>query len=409
MNNSNVKHLMVLVMCCLMTIVALGLPVMSSGIFITPIAEDLGVYRGSVAVHNTITLIMKAIVSLYASKIIEHFSIKKTMVTGAILISTSTYLMGWSSSIILLNIFGFLRGIGSGLIAWVPVTLVVNNWFEKNIGLFTSIVLSFSSIGGAIFSPIFATLISSLGWQQSYRMMGFTALLLALPAMLLSYTLDPRDSGLLPYGAVEDNDSQRQVIRKSERKHLSNPLIYFFLIFALIQTLANGLPQHFPGFAESIGYSAEFGATLTSLTMVSSIIFKVGMGYISDKIGVFKTSYAIIGIMTLGYLMMTLSTATPMLYVGAILAGGLFAIPSVALVLLTKRFFGLYYFAQLYPKVTFAANVGASISISAIGFTYDFFGSYQLAFAMLMIINVISIGIIVYLRKKYLTEETSTK
>lgn len=133
------------------------------------------------------------------------------------------------------------------------------------------------------------------------------------------------------------------------------------------------------------------------------------MGYISDKIGVFKTSYAIIGIMTLGYLMMTLSTVIPMLYVGAILAGGLFAIPSVALVLLTKRFFGLYYFAQLYPKVTFAANAGASISISAIGFTYDFFGSYQLAFAMLMIINVISIRIIVYLRKKYLTEKTSTK
>lgn len=95
MNNSNAKHLMVLVMCCLMTIVALGLPVMSSGIFITPIAEDLGVYRGSVAVHNTITLIMKAIVSLYASKIIDRFSIKKTMVTGAILISTSTYLLGW--------------------------------------------------------------------------------------------------------------------------------------------------------------------------------------------------------------------------------------------------------------------------------------------------------------------------
>lgn len=408
MKNNSAKHWMVLVICCLMAMVALGLPVMSSGVFITPIAEDLGVYRGNVSVHNTMTLIMKAVTALIAPKVIEHFSIKKTLVTGAVFVSISTYLMGWSNSVIILNILGLLRGTGAGLIAWVPLTLIVNNWFEKNIGLFTSIVLSFSSIGGAIFSPIFASLITSMGWQQSYRIMGITALILALPSMLLSYTLDPRNSGLLPYGAVEDSDKTRQVIRKSERKPLSNELIYFFLIFALLQTLANGLPQHFPGFAESIDYSVEFGATLTSVTMLSSIIFKVGLGYISDKIGVFKSTYGIISLITIAYLILLLFTAIPMLYTGAILVGGIFAIPSVALVLLTKRFFGLYNFSQLYPKVSFAASIGASISISAIGFIYDFSGTYRLAIIMLIVINIISVGIVIYLRRKYLNEEQTT-
>ncbi len=407
MRNKSAKHWIILAMCCSLAVVGVGLPVMTAGVFITPIADDLNIYRGTVAMHNTMTLIFKAILALYSPIIIEKLSIKKAFASGGLLIAISTYLMGWSSSIALFNILGVFRGIGAGLIAWVPVTLMVNSWFEKKNGLIVSIVLSFSSIGGAIFSPVFTSLISSLGWAQAYRLMGLTVLVLSLPAILVSYSLDPKQSGLLPYGAVEDEEDTekpRTVIKRDQQTDLTKELFVLFLLFALLQTLAIGVPQHFPGFAQTIGYQQEFGATLMSVTMISSIVFKIGMGYISDRVGSINGTYLIMACTITASVLFITTSAIPVLYLAAILIGGIFAIPSVALVLLTKRFFGLYNFAHSYPKVSFAVSIGGSISVSAIGFIYDFSGSYTLAYIILIAVNVFCLANLIYLKRKYDTQ-----
>lgn len=407
MSNNSVKHWLVLAMCCLLAVVAVGLPVMTAGVFITPIAESLGIYRGTVALHNTMTLIFKAILGLYAPRVIDKFGVKKTLVSASLIVSLSNYFLGWTTSIIIFTILGTLRGIGAGLIAWVPITLLVNHWFEKKNGFVTSIVLSFSSIGGAIFSPVFTSLIASLGWQQAYRMMGVTAFILSLPAMVLSYSLDPKQSGLLPYGASLDqskDSKKKSVIKRDNRGDLSQELFIIFMIFALMQTLAIGIPQHFPGFAESIGHDQTFGASLMSATMISSIAFKLGAGYVSDRIGSITTTNLIMVSTIIASVMFAISTKSSVLFPAAILMGGVFAIPSVALVLLTKRFFGLYNFAQFYPKVSFAVAIGGSISVSAIGFIYDFTQSYIPAFIGLIIVNVLGLLILKFLSKKYLSQ-----
>lgn len=404
MENNSAKHWSIFVMCCLLAVVGVGIPVMTAGIFITPIANNLNMLRGTVAIHNTMTLIFKAILALYSPKVIEKLSIKKTFMLGTLLIAGSTYLMGWSESIWLFNILGVLRGIGAGLIAWVPITLLVNNWFEKKNGLITSIVLSFSSVGGAVLSPLFTQLIQNLGWAQSYRLMGITAIVLALPAFLLSYSLNPTDIGLLPYGATPNDETKtRTVITRDQQRDISKELFYLFLTFGLLQTLAIGIPQHFPGFVETINYPQTFGASLMSATMISSIVFKVGSGYVSDRIGSIKTTYFIMTCTIIASTIFVLVQDRASLFLAAIIIGGIFAIPSVALVLLTKRFFGLYNFAQSYPKVSFAVSIGGSISVSAIGFIYDFTGNYIIAFIALILINIICFGILIYLMRKYLT------
>lgn len=407
MSNNSSKHWLVLVMCCLLAVVGVGLPVMSAGVFITPIADSLGILRGNVAMHNTMTLIFKAILSLISPKIIEKIGIKKNMVIGVFFIALSTFALGLTTSIILFNLLGIIRGIGAGMVAWVPINLMVNHWFEKNNGLITSVVLSFSSIGGAIFSPIFTNLITNLGWQQAYRIMGVTAFVLAIPAMILSYTLDPRDSGLLPYGAkvqTEAGQSTKTVIKRDQSQDLSTTLFVVFMAYALMQTLAIGMPQHFPGFASAIGYDPTFGAGLMSVTMISSIVFKLGAGYVADRIGSISMTNIIMTCTIIASSLFIISSALPILYTAAILIGGIFAIPSVALVLLTKKFFGLYNFTQYYPKVSFAIAIGGAISVSAIGFIYDFTGSYIPAFIALIVINVLGLIILNSLKAKYLTD-----
>jgi len=396
-------HWIVAVAMCGLAISAVGLPIMTNGVFITPIADDLGVYRGSVAMHNTLTLLMKAVMSLYVTRLISRFGFKQTILAGALLAGVSNYLLGWVDALWLFNILGLLRGIGTGMLAWVPLTVVINEWFSKKHGLITSIVLSFSSITGAIFSPVFTSLIMSLGWEQSYRIMGMLIIVFSLPAILIPFTVDPKESGYLPYGeeeAAQRTDSQREMIRREQNRDVSMFVFGLLFAFTMLQTLLIGVPQHFPGFAQTLDFSSEVGATMLSVAMISSIGFKLGLGYVSDQFGPVKSTVSILALIAFSSFILLSFEIVPMLYAGAFLFGAAYSIPSVSVTLLTKEFFGRYNFTRLFPILAFSTSLGGSISLAAVGFIYDFTGSYDPAFAAALGINIFNILILFVIARR---------
>lgn len=389
-------------MLCGITASAVGLPVMTNGVFITPIAEDLGVYRGTVSLHNTLTMLMKAIMSLYVPILLKKYSYRKVLITGVLLASVSNYLLGWTESIWMFNILGTSRGIGVGMLAWVPVTIVVNEWFEKRHGIVMSVILSFSSITGAIFSPIFTYLIELNGWASTYRLMGMLMLLFSLPAIVVPFTLNPRESGYLPYGSKEiaGNNRVKEVVTLDERREFSTVLFVLLFIFTLFETMLVGAPQHFPGFAPTLQLSSEVGATMLSIAMVSSILFKIVMGYISDYIGPVNSTIVVLSCVGLASVALLFTSQIALLYVASFLFGGIYSIPSVSITLLTKEFFGRYNFTRLYPILAFSTSLGAAVSLSVVGFIFDFTGSYLPAFMISIVINIFNIGLLIYMTKR---------
>lgn len=399
------KHWIVMVGLCGLAISAVGLPVMTNGVFIQPIADSLGVYRGSVAMHNTMTLVTKALMSLYITHLLKRYPFKLLLGIGIILAGVSNVLLGFSQAVWLFNVLGTLRGIGAGMIAWVPITIIVNEWFEEKHGLIMSLVLSFSSVAGAVFSPVFTTLIEQYGWERSYQMMGVTIILFALPALFTPFTINPRESGLLPYGHIkkenqeEDDEASRSKVSLAERTDVNGLLFAGMFLFTLLQTLLIGMPQHFPGFAGSLSLSNEVGATMLSVAMISSVVFKLAMGYISDQVGVIKSSLNMIAIVGIASLLLAWVETPALLYGAAFLFGGVFSIPSVSVTLLTKEFFGRYNFARLFPIISFSTSIGGAISLSLVGFIYDFTGSYIPAFLMAAGITLFNLTLLLYMKR----------
>lgn len=405
MKNKSMKHWIVMLALCGMTISAVGLPVMTNGVFITPIANSLGVYRGSVSMHNTLTLFMKAIMSLYAGILIKKYPFKMVILFGVLLAGISNILLGFANSILIFNILGTLRGIGSGLLAWVPVTIIVNEWFEEKHGLVMSIVLSFSSLTGAIFSPIFTNLIATIGWEQSYQIMGLLIIAFTIPALIIPYTLDPRESGYLPYGQIEAEegtaDRKGMTIKREDQRSVNGLLFGLMFAFTLLQTMLIGVPQHFPGFAETVDLTSEVGATMLSVAMLSSIVFKLGMGYVSDFVGPIKSTLSMITLVGVASLIIIFFHTEGILYAAALMFGAIFSIPSVSVTLLTKEFFGRYHFVRLYPILAFATSLGGALSISLVGYIFDFTGSYIPAFIFSLGINIVNFAILSVMVRLY--------
>ena len=389
------KHWIVALICCGLAMSVMGLPVNAGGVFFTPVAESLGVLRGAFSIHSTLTLIWGAVMSLFAPALIRRYSLKPVLITGILLASLSNILMGFAQSLILFYILGSLRGIGSGLIAIVPLTMIINEWFDKHHGLVTSLILSFTGIAGAVFSPIFTYFIGAIGWEYTYILMGIFMLVGSIPAIVYPFSLNPRDEGLLPYGynEMKDKKNSENKVRK-ESRNIEGSLLFLVIVLAVLLTMITGIPQHFPGYAETINHSLSVGSVMLSAAMLGNILFKVVFGLLSDRMGPTKTTVFMIIVNILSVIFLLTVSNVSILITASFLFGTIYALPAVGITLMTREFFGIENFNKIYPIISFSTAVGGALSISLVGYIYDFTGSYVPAFIISLIFHMISLAFI---------------
>lgn len=396
MKNKSKKHWIVMLICCLMSSASIGLIINAMGVFYTPVAQSLGVMQGTIAAQGTITLVLGASMSFKIPKLINKYSFKKILIVSALIASVSTALMGLVDNIVVFHLLGAIRGIFSAFFSMVPLTMIINNWFVKKHGLATSLVLGLSGMAGAVFSPIFATLIENYGWQLTYLVKGIILMLLCLPAILYPFSLNPQDNGLLPYGKEEEEmEGDKAAVLGLEFKLTELTFICFLAFSTLIAALTT-IAHHLPGFADSIGQSTTTGALLLSASMVGNVLFKVLIGLLSDAFGAIKSCFIMIVINIVGLILLMTAGSTEVLILASFFFGALFSVGSVGAALLTKHFFGLDNFPKCYPFVAFIGGIGAALALAAIGYLYDFTGSYSLSFTVALIFHVIAMILFVF-------------
>lgn len=399
----SIKHWLVLACCCGFLASSIGLGSNAIGVFITPVAEDLGIYRGTFAMQSTITYFGMALSTLFVPKTIDRFGIKPTIRFGVLLASLSTLAVAFTESMWVFNVMGAIRGIGMGFFSMVPLTLIVNNWFEKRNGLAVSIGFSFSGVGGAVFSPVFTYLIDTMGWQFSFIIMAILFVVLSLPAMFYPFSVNPREDGYEPYGHVPYKDEKKETISKRGlQRDISWKDLSFILVFtiAMLHTSIMGFSQHIPGFAGSIALSSQVGAWMLSAVMIGNIMFKLILGALSDRIGIIKASVVIMSIHMLSIILFLTVRITPVLLFASWLFGSMFSITAVTLPLLTTYFFGKSQMIYVFPIFSFAASAGRSISTTLIGYSYDFTGNYFIALYLAFLFHIINICLLLYGEKK---------
>ncbi len=404
----NGRHWYVIALLCGMTAASIGICNNSIGVFYTPVSESLGVLRGTFAFHATLSILGTAAITFVMPKLIEKFPFKAILWVGTALAVGSTYAMSMARTMMAFNILGLIRGIGCGMFAAMPVTMIINNWFVEKNGMATSIALSFSGLAGAIFSPFFTSCINNYGWEKAYVIMAVCILVCLLPALVLPLPLTPEKVGLKPYGVTESPEQGTKTVQiqsNSKFSYFSVPFICM-AVFSLY-TMISGIGQHVTGFSVAIGLSASVGATMMSLMMMGNIGAKLIIGILSDWVGPVVSTIIMMVLNVISLIMLLMgghSGSVLMLYAASILFGSVYAIGAVGITLLVRHFFGLENYTKAYAAVSLSANLGTSLALPIIGYIYDFTKSYDGAFIMGLVINLISfvmIGITVAYQKKH--------
>lgn len=139
-----------------------------------------------------------------------------------------------------------------------PALSLIANWFDEKRGMLTSIVMTCTSAGTMLGGLIIPRVIESIGWQNGYRVLGLSFLLLSLPLGLFVIVNTPMEVGLLPFGhketAREENDqaqAPRAIPGVTFSTAIKSPVLY--LLFAGLLFLGVPSACHTPGYCLRVG------------------------------------------------------------------------------------------------------------------------------------------------------------
>lgn len=379
------RHIMILIAMCGLAAAVVGVAINTAGVFFAPMAEGLGVGRGSVALSLTIMSITASIAGILAPRILKEGNLKIVIIVSVALLVGTTLALSVCNAIWQVYALSVIRGIGDGLISFVTITMILNYWFLAKHGLITSIVMAFSGVPGVILSPFYTKIIASSGWRTGYVAVAVSILIFCLPAILFPLSIRPEKAGVKPYGYEEFMKAKEegQVLKLEPTRavfNFANPKFILAIIVTICTNSVAAMPQHFPGYATSIGFAAEVGALMLSVSMACNIASKLLFGVMSDKYGAYK-SVVIMSFVNIAAILILLFFRNSLaLYAGAGMYAFTYSISAVGIAIVAGYLFGMDHYSTVYPILSFVGGVSNAVASAMVGSLYDVTGTYTINF-----------------------------
>lgn len=356
----------------------MGITLNCIGVLFQAIRTDLGFRAGDLSLFYTIRSLTSSIVMPFTVSLFFKRSSRAVLGILGTVTCAGIAAMCWFDRLWQWYVAAVFMGVGSSC-AMVVVPIVLNNWFHKRNGLAIGLAMAGSGVAGAIFSPVLSRMITTFGWRQAALLMALVSFLLIVPPTLALLVSSPEQKGLRPYGAGGETAADPSLRRQSVP-----PRGYIFILGLLAAVTANCLVQftnQMATFAQTVGYTLEIGAILTSCCMVGNLLGKLLYGMLSDRVGIYHSArvYLMVVCASLaGFLF--LSGNVFALYVSSALFGTCYSLSSMSASLLFLDLYGPEDYKAKLSRMQAVNGVIAAFLSAVIPYMYDITGSFNIVF-----------------------------
>jgi len=322
------------------------------------------------------------------------------MLGGGILAGVCLYLMGNANNIYLMIVLFGVANIGFNAYAYIPLNVLIANWFVDKKGLATSIVMAGMGVGGMIFTPIVSKLIAE-SWRNAYHVSGI--IVLAVPLVVSWFLKKPADMGLTPLmpKAAPSEDKAAPAADTWEgltkKEALKTPAFYFYALMCICcGIVAAGVAIQLPTYFTENGIDYSSRMTVYS---ACSLIGLLCMGTVIDKLGI-KVGGALTGSLLMAAMVaLILVPVNPVFsFVAVILnpLGG--CITSLGPPLLAGQVFGMKEYGGIYGLGNSMFMLGCMIGPVGAASIRTLTGSYVAAWITFAVVALLLI-VCVFLAK----------
>jgi predicted MFS family arabinose efflux permease len=320
-----------------------------------------------------------------------------------LLFGSGTALAGAVSEIWhLYALYGGIAAAGMGAV-WSPLVSVVSRWFEARRGLAIGIATLGGGSGVFLVAPLAELLIAQLGWREAYLWLGvISGGLIVVSALFL--IRDPREKGLLPFGAKTRMTSVRSAVSSAAMTgigQIARDRLFWLMALTLgLWWFAGAIIYvHIAPFMLEKGLNASAAALVVTLFGAGNCVGRIGMGAVCDRIGALPTYRLGIGLSAVLMSAFALVDGMTSLYALSFIMGAFVGGSSTQISTVSVALFGTASAGSLMGAVLALVGVVGAGGPVVSGMIFDATQSYAPAFQLGAAVFLLSLVLSFSLRR----------
>lgn len=345
-----------------------------ASLLVAPVEQALGVSRRSMMWGMTLRSVFSVLGGLLAGKVYDRFGVLTVMRAISVLLPLSyliqAFMTGLSAYYVSLSLQAALVTVGG----FIPLSMLVNQWFPSNRGTCNGIIVSGSGIGGILFNLLGGHMIVLYGWRQA---IGLLSAVMAGCMTLASFCIVRENRS--DAGKAADAPETKSGMSAGEAlrgKVFWASAIVCCLMGIGISSAVISIGSHLA----DQGYSINFAAAFIGTLMFSMSFGKIFLGFLFDRFGAKKASLTCAASLLSGLLGMAVLGHPLVFALIAVGAGIGCSFVSIAVPAYVNAFFGGRDFSRISGFLQGANGIGAVISPVLMGLLYGTNNSYKEAY-----------------------------
>ena len=351
------------------TCVGMG-TMMSLGVFLQPMAQDMGWSRAGIAMAATLNFLAMGAGSFLCGALSDRFGTRFVVLCGGLLLGIG--LMTASQAVTLGQfqiLFGLIVGLAVGGF-YAPMIATTTRWFTQHRSLAVALVSAGLAMGSLIMAPLSRWLITGHDWRFAMLFLGGLAWALIVPAALLLRRPPALAlAGGSDAGADGRTFTMAQVVRTPQFAAIA--LTHFACCAA-----HSGPIFHMVSYAIDCGVPSMAAATVFGVAGLAALGGRIVCGLIADRVGAKSTLVVGLSIQALAVSLYLFTYDATSFYALSLLFGLSYGGVMPLYAILVREYFGARIMGTAFGAVAMISTLGMAIGPWAGGSLYDAFGSY---------------------------------
>jgi MFS family permease len=264
-------------------------------------------------------------------------------------------------------------GIGGAACTAMPYAVTISGTFDKHRGLALGLVVAGSGTSAPFFPQIARVLNESLGWQSTFVILGTLSAIVSIAGLTFFVRTPP--------GAVVGSGGGSEESRTARQVYFGN--FYFWVIGGAIlaASIATfGGMASLVGYLRGVGFDGGFVANVISFAAFSSLVGRVLVGYLLDKIHAPWMSAFVFAMAASGFAILLGAPGPVGVFIGAACVAIAIGSEADIVTYLISRYFPLVEFSRVTAIIWVCWAWGGGVGTSIVGWSLSRGYGYESAF-----------------------------
>lgn len=222
-----------------------GISFYMPGTFARAIAQDTGWSAAQIYLGLTLAMLMMAMVSPFVARLLARIGGQRVVVSGTLIIAGGCLTMANAHTLPVWFSAWLLTGVGMRLALYDALFAALVNLYGQRSRVTLSRVTLAGGLASAVFWPLGASLLTTIGWRHALQVYALFGVLSAL----LLWTMPNTRLPLTP----------RRKARRPTSGHDRRAGLLYAALIALVTFVSNGTSTHLPEFIASYGLPVATG------------------------------------------------------------------------------------------------------------------------------------------------------